>query len=90
MMDFSAINRLAVLFCVTVSMISGSLWYNPKTFFPVWWQVVGKGQTPGLQTMGMVWAITVLAAIVEAVAMAFMFNSLGSLMPGGPVLGRAQ
>ncbi len=33
-MDFSSINWLAVVVCVVVSMISGSLWYNPKTFSP--------------------------------------------------------
>ena len=33
-MDFASINGLAVIACVVVSMISGSLWYNPQTFFP--------------------------------------------------------
>ena len=60
-MDFSVINWLAVIVCVIVSMISGSIWYNPKTFFPDWWKVVGKeGQAPGMQNMGMTWALTVL------------------------------
>ena len=43
-MDFNSINWLAVIACVVVSMISGSLWYNPKTFFPAWWKVVGAGR----------------------------------------------
>jgi len=34
-MDFSSINWLAVVVCVVVSMISGTLWYNPKTFFNI-------------------------------------------------------
>ena len=82
-MDFGAINWLAVIVCVIVSMISGSLWYNPKTFFPAWSKVVGNGRTPGMQNMGRVWGVTVLASIVEAVSMAFMVNSMGNLM-GGP------
>ena len=84
-MDLGAVNWLAVLACVVVSLISGSLWYNPKTFFPAWWKVVGKeGQAPGMQNMGMTWALTVLSSFVQAVAMAFMVNAMGSLMPGGP------
>ena len=83
-MDFSVINWLAVIVCVIVSMISGALWYNPKTFFPAWWKVVGKeGQAPGMQNMGMTWALTVLASFVEVIAMAFMVNAMGSLMSGG-------
>jgi Protein of unknown function (DUF1761) len=86
-MDFSSINWLAVIVCVIVSMISGSLWYNPKTFFPTWWKVVGKGdQAPGMQNMGMTWGLTILSSFVQAVAMAFMVNAMGSLMPGGPTL----
>lgn len=83
-MDFSAINWLAIVACVIVSMISGSIWYNPKTFFPTWWKVVGKTEEPGMAgNMGMTWALTVLASFVQAVAMAFMVNAMGGLMTGG-------
>lgn len=82
-MDFSEINWLAVIVCVIVSMISGSLWYSPKTFFPIWWKVVGKeNQAPGMQNMGMTWALTILSSFVQAVAMALMVNALGGLMTG--------
>ena len=84
-MDFSSINWLAVIACVVVSMISGSLWYNPKTFFPIWWKGIGKTEkdTPGGGSMAMLWGLTVLASFVQAVAMAFMVNAMGSLMSGG-------
>lgn len=78
-MDFGSINWLAVLACVVVSMISGSLWYNPKTFFPAWWKVVGAGrEQPGMENMGMTWALTILASFVQAVAMSFMVNAMGT------------
>ena len=83
-MDFSVVNWLAVIVCVVVSMISGSIWYNPKTFFPTWWKIVGNGREPGMSgTMGMTWALTILSSFVQAVAMAFMVNAMGSLMSGG-------
>jgi hypothetical protein len=78
-MDFGSINWLAVVACVVVSMVSGSLWFNPKTFFPAWWKVVGAGrEQPGMENMGMTWALTVLASFVQAVSMAFMVKAMGS------------
>jgi hypothetical protein len=78
-MDFGSINWLAVIVCVVVSMISGSLWYNPKTFFPAWWKVVGAGrEQPGMENMGMTWGLTILSSFVQAVAMAFMVNVMGT------------
>ena len=85
-MDFGSINWLAVVACVVVSMISGSLWYNPKTFFPTWWKVVGAGrEQPGMENMGMTWALTVLASFVQAVFMSLMVTAMGS-MSGGATL----
>ena len=85
-MDFASVNWLAVVVCVIVSMISGSLWYNPKTFFPMWWQVVGGGrEQPGMENMGMTWALTVVSSFVQAVAMSFMVTAMGS-MSGGATL----
>ena len=86
-MDFSAINWLAVVVCVVVSMLSGTLWYNPKTFFPIWWKGIGKSDqdSPGGSNMGLVWGLTILSSFVQAVAMALMVNAMGGLM-GGPSL----
>ena len=76
-MDLGSINWLAVIVCVVVSMVSGSLWYNPKTFFPAWWKVVGAGrEQPGMENMGMTWGLTVLSSFVQAVAMSFMVNAM--------------
>jgi hypothetical protein len=89
-MDLSSINWLAVVVCVLVSMVSGSLWYNPKTFFPTWWKVVGKSEQPGMQNMGMTWALTILSSFVQAVAMAFMVPAMGSLMGGTTLVSGAM
>lgn len=83
-MDFSTVNWLAVIVCVVVSMISGSIWYNPRTFFPIWWKGIGKSGEPGMQgNMGLTWTLTILASFVQAVAMSFMVDAMGSLMTGG-------
>ena len=78
-MNLDAINWLAVVVCIVVSIISGSLWYNPKTFFPIWWKVVGAGrEQPGMENMGMTWGLTVLSSFVQAVAMAIMVQCPGN------------
>lgn len=88
-MDFSAINWLAVIACVVFSMISGSLWFGPKTFFPVWWKAIGKrdDQGPSSSTPpALVWTLVVVSSILQAVFMALMVNTLGKVMPGGATL----
>jgi hypothetical protein len=83
-MDFSTVNWLAVVVCVVVSMIGGSIWYNPRTFFPAWWRGIGKTGEPGMQgNMGMTWTLTIVSSFVQAIAMSFMVDAMGSLMTGG-------
>lgn len=82
-MDMGSINWLAIIACVVVSMISGSIWYNPKTFFPMWWKVVGAGrEQPGMENMGLTWGLTILASFVQAVGMSFMLNVMPSSSAG--------
>ena len=88
-MNFGSINWLAVVACVIVSMISGSIWYHPKTFFTIWWKGIGKTykDVPGAgSNMGLTWALTILASFIQAVAMSLMVTALGNAMPGGPTL----
>ena len=87
-MNFSSVNWLAVLVCVLISMISGSLWYNPKTFFPIWWKGIGKSDqvSPGTDNMALTWCLTVLSSLVQVVAMALMVKAMGGLMGGVSLL----
>jgi hypothetical protein len=88
LMDFGSINWLAVVVCVVVSMVTGALWYNPRTFFPIWWKGIGKPEAaaPGSGGMAMTWTLTVLASVVQAVFMSLMVTAMGSMTPGGPTL----
>jgi len=88
-MDFGSINWLAVGVCVVVSMIVGTIWFNPKTFFPVWWKGIGKSESDvpgGAGGMGLTWPLTVLASLVQAVFMSLMVTAMGSMTPGGATL----
>lgn len=85
-MDFSSINWLAVAACVVASMIIGSIWFSPKTFFPAWWKAIEKPDldAQGGSNMGMAstWVLVVLASLVQAVFMSLFVNSMGSLTGG--------
>lgn len=86
-MDFSSINWLAVLACVVAAMLIGSIWYNPKTFFPAWWQAIGKTGQPGMgDNMGLTWGLTILAALVQAIFMALMVTAMGSMSGGASLV----
>ncbi len=86
-MNFSSINWLAVIACVVVRMIIGSVWFHPKTFYPAWLKAIGRSEKdrPGSQNMAAVWGLTILASFVQAVFMALMVNIMGS-MSGGATL----
>ena len=88
-MDFSSINWLAVIACVVASMIIGSVWFAPKTFFPIWWKAIGKSDkddaSQSSMPMGVVWGLIVLCSFVQAVFMSLMVNAMGS-MSGGATL----
>jgi hypothetical protein len=87
-MDFSSINWWAVLACVLASMVIGSFWFNPKTFYPAWWKAIGRSESdpPGMRNMGMVWGLTLLASFVQAVFISLMVNAMGSMTTGGATL----
>ncbi|NQU30876.1 MAG: DUF1761 domain-containing protein [Anaerolineae bacterium] len=79
-MDFSSINWLAVVACVVVSMISGFLWYHPKTFFPAWWKGIGKSESDaGMEGAGVsTWLLTIIAAFIQAVFVSLFLTNMGS------------
>jgi len=86
-MEVFSVNILAVLSCVVISMASGALWYNPKTFFPVWWKGIGKTEAdrpgPAGMSMALMWTLTVLASLVEALFLAVVVNLTDGLLSGG-------
>lgn len=75
-MDFGSINWLAVIVCVVVAMISGFVWYHPRVFFPAWWAGIGKSGQPG-NANPIIYVYTIIAAVVQAVSVAFMLNLMG-------------
>ena len=61
-------NLLAVLLATFVGFAIGGVWFGPKTFFPIWWKLMGKSpeENPGTESMGQVFGLTALGALVQA------------------------
>lgn len=82
-MGLFTINWWVVLIGTVFAMLNGSIWYNPKTFFTVWWKVVGGGrETPGMSNMPGVWVLTVAGAVVKAIFIGVAVNAFASLLGG--------
>lgn len=79
-MDWSSINWLAVGLCVILSLVIGAIWYHPKVFFMTWWKGIGKTGMPGDAggPSPMIWVLTVIAALVEAVGVSFLIKNMGA------------
>jgi hypothetical protein len=79
-MNLGAVNWLAVIVCVVLSMAIGSIWYHPKVFFTTWWKGIGKTEpVMGATNPGpMLWVLTILASFVEAVSVALVLNTMGA------------
>lgn len=82
-MDFGSINWLAVIVSVIASMIIGSIWYHPAVFYKPWLATLGKTWENRPQgAMVSMFAFTILAALVEAVALAFVLKNMGATSAG--------
>lgn len=89
-MDFSNVNWLAIIVCVIVAMISGFIWYHPAVFFKPWWRGIGKGDAETGDPNPMIYVFTIIAAFVQAVAVALMLNVMdvmGNTLAGGMLVG---
>jgi len=76
---------VAVVLCVVASMIIGSIWFNPKTFFPIWWKAVGKegeDASNSSLSMGLVWGLIIFSSFIQAVFISLLVHAMGSLTGG--------
>ena len=67
-------------------MIIGSIWFGPRTFFPIWWRAIGKQDNEGPSGTPLTWILLILMSIVQAIFMALMVNAMGSMTTGGATL----
>jgi len=76
-MHFESINWLAAIVCLVLNIIIGSVWYGPKTFFPVWWKSIGKTENDKPNGKPLTWILLVVAGIVQIIFVALTVQLLG-------------
>ncbi len=79
---------LGILLAVLVSFVANFVWFGPRTFYPVWARALGKDpaeQPGGGQSMAVVFGLTIAAAVVQAVAMAWVLQAAAALYPTSDV-----
>lgn len=76
---FDGISWVGVIIAGVAGTVLGGVWFGPKTFFPLWWRLMGH--EPGTTTnpggnvpMGVVFGSTFVAQLVQATAMAVIVN----------------
>lgn len=90
-MDFSVINWWALLINVVLSMVTGSLWYGPKTFYPIWADgLMMKEQPEGteeerMKSFKVSMSIALLTSIMLSLSMAFIVPVFSAAMGAGNV-----
>jgi len=90
-MDLSVINIWALLINVLISIVSGSIWYGPKTFYPAWQDGLKQVPMPEMtdeerkKSFGKSMAIAVLTSIMLSASMALIVPVFSAAMSGGQV-----
>ena len=71
-MEFNSFSIVGIVVATIAGFITGALWFSPKTFFPLWWSLMGKtsADEPGAgQNMGAIFGSLVLAQVVQSLAL---------------------
>jgi hypothetical protein len=80
-MDF---NWLAIILAALAGGFIGAIWFGPKTFYPIWWKLMGKSpeENPGGESMGVTFGLTFVGAFVQALVMAVVIGLANSATGG--------
>ena len=92
-MDLGTVNWLAVAVSTIAAFVVGSIWFGPKTFFPIWWKAIGRSpedKPGGSGSMAVTFGLIGVAALVQAAVLALIVGvgfsattSLGHRLMGG-------
>ncbi|MFM1845346.1 MAG: hypothetical protein RI917_664 [Actinomycetota bacterium] len=82
-------NFLAVFLAAIAGFAIGAIWFGPKTFYPLWWKLMGKSpqEQPGSANMGVVFGLTALGALTQATVMGLVLPLIADASGGLDWLG---
>lgn len=85
-MNLGGIDWWGVVIATVATFVCGFVWFNQKTFFDVWWRLMGKtGEEPGGgHNMAMIFGSLVLGLVIQNLVVAVVINSVkGDVSLGG-------
>lgn len=81
-MDLASVKWTAVTACFVFSVVSGALWFGPRTFFPVWWQAIGKSTADAPVGTPLTWILLMFTSFVQALASSLLVPLIANAMGG--------
>lgn len=82
-MTFTGLNFLGVVIATIISIISGAVWFGPKTFYPLWMKARGieSGQLQNNPKPVVLFGGTFLSVLIQTVSLGLIINSLQVHLP---------
>ncbi len=82
-MTFTGLNFLGVVIATIISIISGAIWFGPKTFYPLWMKARGieSGQLQNNPKPVVLFGGTFLSVLIQTVSLGLIINSLQVHLP---------
>ena len=80
-MILAELNWLAIVVATIAAFAAGAIWFGPKTFFPVWWKLMGKEPTDNAgegSNMAVVFGSTFVGALVQAFTLAIIIHFIAA------------
>jgi hypothetical protein len=77
-MTLSGLNWLSYLVAVLFTFASGSIWFGPKTFYPIWMKAmkIDRVEHPESSSMGKVFGGLITGVLLQVLVVAWIINSL--------------
>ncbi|MCX8528953.1 MAG: DUF1761 family protein [Rhodoluna sp.] len=87
-MNFTNINWAAFAVVYVIGFLLSSVWFGPKTFYPIWWKLMGDRPMPTRETQQgsplAMFGLTMLGLFVEVTAVALLIQVMTDV-PGALV-----
>jgi hypothetical protein len=82
-MTFNGLNLVGVLIASVVSIVSGAIWFGPKTFYPIWMKARGNetGRLQNNPNPGVLFGGTFVSVLIQTLSLGLIINSLQAHLP---------
>ena len=79
-MNFADINWAAFAVVYVMGFVVSSIWFGPKTFYPIWWKLMGDRPMPTRETQTTpavaLFGLTMIGLFVQVAAVALLVQVL--------------